>query len=326
MGPLLLVEDHDLLDRLGIAQPQAEHEAVELRLRQGERALVLDRVLGGDDQERVGHRIGRAVDRGLALLHALEQARLGLRGGPVDLVGEDDLGHDRPRPELELLGLLVVDRQAGHVRGQQVRRELDPAERAAEAARERLGQDGLAGAGHILDQEVAAAHQGDHGEAHFVVLAHDHAFDVGDDLLARFLDLRHRAPSVTGAGPLPAGWAENRPGNRFLGWTCRVILRHGRSPGSGRDGRQPDLREFRRTGTIEAMDSNGEPAGSGAPPTGRAGRRQRPLGALGPVSLEPPVGHGPRGLFGRRPALDVPDPRSGPLACLPLGRGRPARV
>ena len=194
MGALLLVEDHDLLDRLRIAEPDPEHEAVELGLGQGERALVLDRVLGGDDEERIGHRVGRAVDRRLALLHALEQGRLGLRRRPVDLVGEDDLGHDRAGPELELLVLLVVDREAGHVRRQQVRRELDPPEAAAEAPGDRLGEHGLAGAGHVLDQEVAAAQQRDESEADFVVLADDHALDVGEDLLAGLLKVRHQAP------------------------------------------------------------------------------------------------------------------------------------
>ena len=205
MGPLLLVEDDDLLDRLRIAEPEAEHEPVELGLGQRERALVLDRVLGGDDEERVGHRVGRAVDRRLALLHALEQRGLGLGRRPVDLVGEDDLAEDRPRPELELLGLLVVDRQAGDVRGQQVRRELDPPERAAEAPGDRLGEDRLAGPGHVLDEEVAAAQQGHQGEADLVVLADDDALDVGEDLVAGLLDLGHRPLSrarapVGGAG------------------------------------------------------------------------------------------------------------------------------
>ena len=193
--PLLLVEDHDLLDRLGVAEPDPEHEPVELGLRQGERALVLDGVLGGDDEERVGHRVGRAVDRRLALLHRLEEGRLGLGRRPVDLVGEDDLGHDRARPELELLVLLVVDREAGHVRGQQVRRELDPPEAAAEAAGDGLREDRLAGAGHVLDQEVAAAEEGDEGEPDLVVLADDDVFDIGEDLLARLLQVRHQAPS-----------------------------------------------------------------------------------------------------------------------------------
>ena len=198
MAALLLIEDHDLLDRQRVAQAQSEHEPVELGLGQGERALVLDRVLGGDHQERVGHGVGRAVDRRLALLHALEQTRLRLGRRPVDLVGEDDLGHDRPRPELELLGLLVVDRQAGHVRRQQVRGELDPAKGAVETAGKGLGQDRLARARHVLDQQVAAAHQRDEGETHLVVLAHDHPLDIRDDLLAGLLDLRHRPPSVTG--------------------------------------------------------------------------------------------------------------------------------
>ena len=90
------------------------------------------------------------------------------------------------------LGLLVVDREAGHVGRQQVRRELDPAERAAEAARDGLRQHGLAGPGHVLDQDVPAAQQGDEREADLVVLADDDALDVGNDPLAGFLDLRHQ--------------------------------------------------------------------------------------------------------------------------------------
>ena len=74
MGPLLLVEDHDLVQQRRVAEPDPEHEPVQLRLGQREGALVLDRVLGGDDEERVGHRVGDAVDRRLPLLHALEQA------------------------------------------------------------------------------------------------------------------------------------------------------------------------------------------------------------------------------------------------------------
>ena len=79
VAALLLVEDDDLLHRLRIAEPEAEHEPVELGLGQREGALVLDRVLGGDDEERRRHRVGDAVDRGLPLLHALEQRALGLR-------------------------------------------------------------------------------------------------------------------------------------------------------------------------------------------------------------------------------------------------------
>ena len=53
MRPLLLVKDDDLVERVRVAKVQAQQEPVELGLRQRERALVLDRVLGRDDQERV---------------------------------------------------------------------------------------------------------------------------------------------------------------------------------------------------------------------------------------------------------------------------------
>ncbi len=208
MHALLLVEDDDLLERLRVAQVQPQHEAVELSLGQRKRALVLDRVLGGDDEEGLGHGVGNAIDRDLALLHGLEQSGLGLGRGPVDLVGEDDLGHDRARPELELVVLLVEDRQAGDVRWQQVRRELDAPKGAAQALGDGLGQDSLAGAGHVLDQQVALAQQRHESQADLVVLAHDDALNVGDDLLARLLDLSHsRASRVRKtSAPLPV-WA-----------------------------------------------------------------------------------------------------------------------
>ncbi len=115
-----------------------------------------------------------------------------------------------PGPELELLRLLVVDRQARHVRGQQVRGELDPPERAAEAPGDRLGEDRLAGPRDVLDQEVAAAQQRDQGEADLVVLADDDALDVGEDLVAGFLDLAHRPLSQARAPGLAPGSGRGR--------------------------------------------------------------------------------------------------------------------
>ena len=191
----LRVEDRDLLVLGRIAELETEEESVELRLGERERALVFDRVLGGDHQERVGHRVGRPVDRRLMFLHAFEQSGLRLRRGPVDLIGQHDLAHDRAWPELELLGLLVVDGQARYVGREEVRRELDPAEGAAEAPGDRLGQDRLACSGNILDQHVAAAQQGDQGEANLVMLPDDDVLDVGDNLVAGLLDLGHRSHS-----------------------------------------------------------------------------------------------------------------------------------
>ena len=46
--------------------------------------------------------------------------------------------------------------------------------------------------GHVLDQQVALAQQRDEREPHLVVLADDHALDVGEDAIARLLDPAHR--------------------------------------------------------------------------------------------------------------------------------------
>ena len=233
--PLLLIEDDDLLDRLRVAEAKAQHEPVQLCLGQGERALVLDRVLGRDDEERIRHRVGRAVDRRLTLLHAFEERGLGLRGRPVDLVGEHDLAEDRAGAELELLGLLVVDREPRDVGRQQVGGELDPPEGGAEAPGDRLGEHGLAGARHVLDEQVAATQQGDQGQTDFVVLADDDALDVGEDPVAGLLDLGHQPLSRGGrrrGTPRAAGsWGATSPG----GLMCRRrIVRLASAIGSGR--------------------------------------------------------------------------------------------
>ena len=70
-----------------------------------------------------------------------------------------------------------------------MRRKLQPRLRAIALARTVLPVPG-----HVLDQEVAAAEEGDESEADLVVLADDHALDVGEDLLSGLLKVRHRAP------------------------------------------------------------------------------------------------------------------------------------
>ena len=80
-----------------VAEARAEEEAIELRFGEREGSLVLDRVLRGDQQKRLGQLAGDTVDRDLALAHRLEQGRLGLRRGAVDLVDEDDVREERAR-------------------------------------------------------------------------------------------------------------------------------------------------------------------------------------------------------------------------------------
>ena len=90
------VEDLPLLDRRGVVDADLRHEAVGLGLGQRIGAFLLDRILGREHEERPGQGEGLVADGDLALLHRLEQRRLDLGRGAVDLVGEHHLGEDRP--------------------------------------------------------------------------------------------------------------------------------------------------------------------------------------------------------------------------------------
>ena len=155
----------------------------------GIRAFVLDRVLRRHDHERPSELVGRAVDRDLVFLHALEQCGLRLRRGPVDLVDEEHVREHRAGAELELVRALVEDVDAGDVGGQQVGRELDAREGAVERAGERLGQHRLPHAGKVLDDQVPLADQAEDAEAKRLVRrVHDPA-EVEQDGLSRLRGL-----------------------------------------------------------------------------------------------------------------------------------------
>ena len=78
--------------------------------------------------------------------------------------------------------------------------------------------------GHVLDEQVAAAQQRDEGEPDLVVLADDHALDVGEDLVPGFLDLRHRPLSRMGGGDAGGYGTVGRVSGRddVTGWASVV--------------------------------------------------------------------------------------------------------
>ena len=96
------LDDLELLVRGRVADPDHEHEAVELGLGQRVGAFLLDRVLRRQHEERLGQRVTVAAGGDLVLLHGLEQRGLGLGRRAVDLVGQDHVGEDRALDELEL--------------------------------------------------------------------------------------------------------------------------------------------------------------------------------------------------------------------------------
>ena len=178
---LVLTEQLRLLPGAEVAQPHLHEEAIELGLGQREGAGVLDRVLGRHHHERLGQVVRLAVDGDLPLLHCLQQRGLGLWGGAVDLVGEQNLAEHRARPEFEVVRALVEGANTGDIRGQQVRGELNAAKGAVEGAGKGLREHGLADTGHVLDQEVPMAEKGDQAEPDLILLVNDRPADVGGD-------------------------------------------------------------------------------------------------------------------------------------------------
>ena len=183
VGPGSLLDDGFLLALRRVADPELEHEAVELRLGEGIGALLLDGVLGGEDEERLGQRIGPPARGHLVLLHGLEQRRLGLGRSAVDLVGQHDVGEDGSLHEAEgpapRGGVVFEDVGAGDVAGHEVGSELDPAEREVERLGHRLHHERLGQPRHADQQRVPACQQGGEDPLDHFVLTDDAPGDLG---------------------------------------------------------------------------------------------------------------------------------------------------
>ncbi len=123
-----------------------------------------------------------AADRDRVLLHRLQQGRLGLGRGAVDLVGQDDLREDRAGLELEdpaAVGQLHDDVGADDVGGHQVGRELDAVEVQVDRVGERPHQQRLAQARHAFQQRMAADEQAGQDAVDDLVVADDDLADLG---------------------------------------------------------------------------------------------------------------------------------------------------
>ena len=71
-----------------------EQEAVELGFGEGEGAFVFDGVLGGEDEEGFGEKMGGAFDGDLGFLHGFEEGGLGAGCGAIDFICEEDVDEE----------------------------------------------------------------------------------------------------------------------------------------------------------------------------------------------------------------------------------------
>jgi hypothetical protein len=202
------------------------------------------------------------------LLHGLEQRRLRLGRGAVDLVRQHEVREERPLVEDEHAPAVAVLEHgaAGDVAGQQVGRELHAREGELEQGRERLDELGLAQARQALEQHVAARRERDDDEVEQLVLAEDHARQLVAQPAQRGLrprdvvrpeeGLAHGFCSkkrlddgavVRREAALPGGGAGARPGpRRRRGRLDRLGLRLGQAHA----GRGPLRRERRGRGEL----------------------------------------------------------------------------
>ena len=166
------------LDRLlRVAERDAQQEPVHLRLGQRVRAVVLGRVLRRDHHERPSSWcVASSIETWPSLIASSSADCV---RGVVRLISSASTTFAKIGPGLSsnTLPLLVVDRHADDVGRQQVARELDATEGAAERRGERARERRLADARDVLDQQVAARQQRDHRGADRLGLAADDGRD-----------------------------------------------------------------------------------------------------------------------------------------------------
>lgn len=170
---------------LGIAfrhrDDELHQEPVQLGFRQRIGALVLHRVLGSRDEERVRQPPAFAVSRYLALLHRLQQGCLSLRWCAVDLVRQQEVGEDRPGAKLELARACVVHQRSGEVTRHEIGGELhalgvEPQGSGKGAHQERFGHPG-----YPFQENVAARQERDKETGDGAVLTDHRLVDLGAD-------------------------------------------------------------------------------------------------------------------------------------------------
>lgn len=178
---LLRTKDRDFFFGGDVAEADLQRETVHLRFGQWISAPELDGVLRGDDEEEFGQCAALAFDADLVFGHGFEQGALRAGRGAVDFVGEEDVREDWAFVEFEFLLALMIDRNAEDVGRQNVGRELNTLELRVDGGGEGFGECGLASAGIIFEQNVAAAREGGQEFADGRALAANDRFDIVGD-------------------------------------------------------------------------------------------------------------------------------------------------
>ena len=231
------------------------------------------------------------------------------------------MGEDGSGAEVPGRGVRGEDGDAGDVGGQQVGMALDPGQLAPERGGQGPGQDGLADAGDVLDEQVVAGQGGHHRDGH-------RPRGAEEDLRT---SARWRRRAVVDRLVDRTGHRRTSRAGPSVGSRCLDARAHAFPcfPGTGAPGRRTrgawlPTHPRRSQGALQCVGPQRVP-GRPARPRSRPRRRRRTarLRSRGPTApgmvasdrrpgLEPPV-----------PAARCAPPRS--RRARPPGRGRPGR-
>ncbi len=114
------------------------------------------------------------VYRHPALLHSLQQRRLGLWAGTVDFVGQQQVGHDRARLILQVA--LIKRRKTDDIGRHGIRRELDPLDLQAQHPGKRQSHGGLTHAGYVLQKHMSPSQNGHPNACNDLILSDNDLF------------------------------------------------------------------------------------------------------------------------------------------------------
>ena len=180
-----LDEDPELVLDARVAERGAQEEAVELRLGERERPLVLDRVLGRENEERV-REAPRVTPSTVTCRSAIASSSADCVFGVARLISSTRTTFAKigPGRNSKLARLLVEDREPGDVGRLEVGRALDALrDRALDAAGDRAREHGLRRARHVLEEDVPVAGERGQDELDLVALAVDDRLDVVDEAI-----------------------------------------------------------------------------------------------------------------------------------------------
>ena len=108
------VKDGQQVFELGRFDGDFHGEAVELGLGQGIGAFHFQGVLGGEDEEWLGHFVGFFGDADGGFGHGFQQCGLCFGGGAVDFIGEDEVAENGAGLKLEeAIAFVIVDDDGG---------------------------------------------------------------------------------------------------------------------------------------------------------------------------------------------------------------------